>query len=66
MDLIDDLDSDLFLAFLVEGKHRQKLDAKEAVVLLRKVRNALDVDVNGKFERIGSLGLDASVPATSH
>jgi hypothetical protein len=66
MDLIDDLDNDLVLAFLVEGKHRQKIDAKEAVVLLKKVRSALDVDINRRLERIRSLGLDTSIHATSH
>lgn len=66
MDLIDDLDNDLVFAFLVEGKHRQKIDAKEAVILLKKVRTALDIDVKGKLDRLRSLGVETSIHATSH
>jgi hypothetical protein len=66
MDLIDDLDNDLVFAFLVEGKHRQKIDAQEAVVLLKKVRTVLNIDADRSLKRINALGIEPAVQATSH
>lgn len=41
MDLIDDLGTDLALAFLVERKYRQKIDSEDIPPLIRRVRAAL-------------------------
>ena len=41
MDLIDDLGNDLVLAFLVERKHRQKIDSKDVSVFIARIKAAL-------------------------
>ena len=41
MDLIDDLGNDLALAFLVEKKHRQKIDSKDVLALIGRIKAAL-------------------------
>jgi hypothetical protein len=54
MDLIDDLGSDLAVAFLVEQKHRPKLDSREAVILIDRVKTALQRisrSCEGRYER---------------
>ena len=42
MNLVDDLDRDLAIAFLVEKKYSKKLDSKESLALIRKIREALN------------------------
>lgn len=42
MDLINDLGTDLALAFLVEKRYRQKLDSEEALALISRVRDLLE------------------------
>ena len=42
MDLIDDLGNDLALAFLVEKKYRQKIDSKDVLALIRRIKAALN------------------------
>jgi hypothetical protein len=66
MDLIDDLDNDLVFAFLIEGQYRQKIDAREVIALLGKVRTALNFDADRGIRRLDSLKLDNSVHATCH
>ncbi len=41
MDLLNKLGTDLALAFLVEKRHTAKIDAKEALALIAKVRKVL-------------------------
>lgn len=41
MNLATELENDLALAFLVEKKHSEKIDSKEVLVLLNKVREVL-------------------------
>jgi len=41
MDLIDDLGTDLALAFLVDRKYRQKIDSEDIPPLIRRVKAAL-------------------------
>ena len=41
MNLASELENDLALAFLVERKHSEKIDSKEVLVLLNKVREVL-------------------------
>jgi hypothetical protein len=41
MNLADDLGNDLAMAFLVEKKFSKKLDAKESLALIRKIRETL-------------------------
>ncbi len=43
MDLIDDLGTDLALAFLVERKHRQKIDSEDVPRLIRRIKAALQL-----------------------
>lgn len=49
MDLIDDLSNDLAVAFLIERRHSNKLNSREALDLIGKVKSALEpvsVDVS--------------------
>ncbi|MEZ5427456.1 MAG: hypothetical protein R2747_14385 [Pyrinomonadaceae bacterium] len=41
MDLVNELENDLALAFLVERKHSEKLDSQEVLALMNKVRDVL-------------------------
>lgn len=41
MDLLNELENDLAVAFLVEKKHRAKIDSQEIPALLDKVRKVL-------------------------
>jgi hypothetical protein len=41
MDLIDDLGNDLAFAFLVEKKHRQRIDSKDVLALISRIKAAL-------------------------
>lgn len=41
MGLVNELENDLALAFLVEKKHSEKIESKEVIVLLNKVREVL-------------------------
>jgi hypothetical protein len=42
MDLISDLETDLAFAFLVEQKYVQKLDNREVIELIVRVKTALE------------------------
>ena len=42
MNLINDLGTDLALAFLVEQRYRQKIDSEEALALISQVRVLLE------------------------
>lgn len=41
MNLLNELENDLALAFLVEKKHMEKIDSKDARALIAKVKDAL-------------------------
>lgn len=41
MDLIDDLGTDLAVAFLVEEKHLERIERKDAVCIIGRVRHEL-------------------------
>ncbi len=41
MNLATELENDLALAFLVDKKHSEKIDSKEVLVLINKVREVL-------------------------
>jgi len=41
MDLLNELGTDLALAFLVEKKHTEKINRKDALALIAKVRKVL-------------------------
>ncbi len=41
MDLVNELENDLAQAFFVEKKHSEKIDSKEILILLNKVRAVL-------------------------
>ena len=42
MELINDLGTDLAVAFLVEKRYQQKLDSEEALALISRVRDLLE------------------------
>ena len=42
MELINDLGTDLAVAFLVEKRYEQKLDVEEALALISRVRDLLE------------------------
>ena len=42
MELINDLGTDLAVAFIVERRYQQKLDSEEAVALISRVRDLLE------------------------
>jgi hypothetical protein len=42
MDLVNDLGNDLVLAMLVEKKHGEKIDSKEIVSLIGRIREVLE------------------------
>ena len=41
MNLVNELENDLALAFLVEKKHSEKIESKQVIALLNKVREVL-------------------------
>ncbi len=41
MNLLNELENDLALAFLVEKKHMEKIDSRDARALITKVKKAL-------------------------
>ena len=41
MDLLNELGTDLALAFLVEKRHTEKINSKDALALIAKVRKVL-------------------------
>lgn len=66
MDLINDLGSDLAIAFLVEKKHTRKIALREALVLIDRVRTELQ-----RFSHVSDLDIESAAedhfgPATSH
>jgi hypothetical protein len=50
MDLIDDLDTELVLAFLVEKRYWQKIDSREVVDLIGRLTELLDSRSRGQRE----------------
>jgi hypothetical protein len=42
MDIISDLNSEIALAVLLEGRNRQKLDVREAIEIVCRVSSALE------------------------
>lgn len=61
MDLIDDLENDLALAFLVEKK--QKIDSHEALALIGKIKEVLKPDPS---EENVAPPADSKAAAVSH
>ena len=46
MELINDLGTDLAVAFLVEKRYQQKLDSEEALALISRVKDVLESTEN--------------------
>ena len=46
MELINDLGTDLAVAFLVEKRYQQKLDSEQALALISRVRDLLESSEN--------------------
>ena len=53
MDLLNDLDTDLAFAFLVEKRYQQKIDSKEALALIGRVKSLLERLSRDSRERLG-------------
>ncbi len=66
MDLIDDLGNDLVFAFLVERKHRQKIDSKDVSVFIGRFKAALKF-ISTRDSKMAKTGLtDQSPRAADH
>lgn len=66
MDLLNDLGNDLAVAFLIEKKHRQKLDSRGAVDLIDRIRAALNSTPQGEPEKGFAEPLEQLNGAASH
>ena len=66
MDLIDDLGNDLAFAFLVERKHSNRLDSREALDLIGRVKTVLQPISVGSTEPAGNSAEAAKSHSTEH
>lgn len=66
MDLINDLGNDLAVAFLIDKKHRQKLDSRDAVDLIDRIRAALNGTAKGGPENARADRSEQSNGAAAH
>jgi hypothetical protein len=48
MELINDLGTDLAVAFIVERRYQQKLDSEEALALISRVRDLLESETSDR------------------
>lgn len=46
MDLIDEIGSDLAVAFLIEKRHSQKIESREAIDLINRIQDLLSESGN--------------------
>jgi hypothetical protein len=56
MDLINDLGTDLALAFLVEKRFGQKIESEDAALLIGRIRTLLESDLNDTLRETGRFG----------
>ena len=66
MDLINELGNDLALAVLVEKKHKEKLDSKEILSLIGKIREVLEPVSGRDHLYTGHIPKATSEAANSH
>jgi hypothetical protein len=64
MSLVNELGNELALAFLVEGKHADKIDSENALALIDKVKEALQSTPNKEREAV--LSAPKLAEATTH
>lgn len=62
MELINDLGTDLAVAFLVEKRYQQKLDSEEALALISRVTELLE----SSEEVIPSSDIDEKLTRSAH
>ena len=62
MELINDLGTDLAVAFLVEKRYQQKLDSEEALALISRVTELLE----SSDEVIASNSTDEKLTRSAH
>ena len=62
MELINDLGTDLAVAFLIEKRYQQKLDSEEAVALISRVTELLE----SSEEVAVNKGLDEQLTRSAH
>lgn len=65
MELLNELGNDLALAFLVEKKHKSKIDSRSALALIGRVREVLKPISSEKITGNDS-GAERSVARSSH
>ena len=66
MDLIDDLGTDLALAFLVDRNHRQRIDSEDVLPLIRRIKAALQSVSRRQKPRLEIPPADNSQKSFSH
>ena len=65
MDLINDLETELAFAFLVEKRYQQKIDSKAALALIGRVKHLLEITAKRRSEPASS-GPDGVRTASTH
>jgi len=65
MDLVDDLGNDLALAILTENKYSKKIDSKQILPLMSKIREVLET-VSAKDHTTLPIDSDSAETITSH
>jgi len=66
MDLIDDLGTDLALAFLVERKHRQKIDSEDIPGLINRIKASLQIVSHKQNSRLDATRTGQNTKTFSH
>ncbi len=66
MELLNELGNDLALAFLVEKKHKSKIDSKSALALIERVREVLKSVSKEEKTIVKDLDAEKSVSISSH
>jgi hypothetical protein len=63
MNLINDLGTDLALAFLVEQRYREKIDSEDALALIGRVRSVLESassEIDGESSELREKAVNSS------
>ena len=66
MDLINDLGTDLAVAFLVDERYRQKIDPARARALIECVKRLLETPKLGKSDRSSEIDPDCNLTLSAH
>ena len=66
MDLISDLGNDLAFAFLVEKKHHHKIDSKDVLALIGRIKSALHRVASQDVKPAEAFEIEQAVRRSSH